>query len=931
MNFSNLNLRNFIDYIVNFDDVNSIINKCNTQSEKGFIFERLYDIIIKFGFCEIFNKDYCHLLGNSNNGKLKKLIDINEYLEEKVLSGNSGGCSDITLLNNETNEYIFVSSKYPKSEEDNKKGKSVSYYDIQNIIAMINDNSSIYKKYKIFLIVPDKNIVFEKANKANKSSNYITKHIKLENILDEKDLNKYFLKFKYDIIKNKNEDWNNLYLENKEKLNLRFHQELITLKTSELINENNKYFLWGCKCRSGKTYMIGGLCEKELERKKKLNVLILTPAPTETIPQFTEDLFLRYKNFDKFKINNIESSSKLKKINLEKNNIIIVSKQLLQKYIKENTINEIKDLNLDLIVFDENHFGGTTTLAKEIIDSYSSENTAKIFLTATYFKPLHEWYIKEDCQLYWDIEDEQICKDILNDNKNIKKLEDKYGKDMIKKTLNIFTKYDLSLNEIFNSYKFMPELHILSNMFDEDRYLDIKNKLAKNKSKMGFCFETLFGLNSKKNKFSYENEIKTFLRYISGSNKEEDCDKTIFTRINYICSEKNTRLPFTQIWFLPSDNINEISLKLKDLMNEDIILKRYEILCIYSKNKSLPKDVKDEISKREIEAKENGKLGLILLAGNMLGLGITLSNCDLVMLLNNTSSTDKVFQQMYRSMSESKNKKIGFVVDLNINRVLSTCINYSIYQDNKGIDDKIEYLIKNHLINIDIDMFDNKKINSDIIINKLMKVWKENPVNNFSYLLKKLNNEYKEFDNSIQKLLNETFSKSLKDNKINIKLNFKDEDHENQEFQNGREKIILNDSDENLNLTDNEDNINHTEVISFTKDVLPYIIPLICILTIKNSNTDFIKMLNDIKENPELLETFDDQCLIWWNKKDLIDIIKNIILKYFDKKSNTYNISIQFKMSMKSLIDKPKELLELISECLKCKDLEVKKNGEVFT
>jgi hypothetical protein len=76
----------------------SIINKCSTQSEKGFIFERLYDIIIKFGFCEIFNKDYCHLLGNSNNGKLKNLIDINEYLEEKVLSGNSGGCSDITLL-----------------------------------------------------------------------------------------------------------------------------------------------------------------------------------------------------------------------------------------------------------------------------------------------------------------------------------------------------------------------------------------------------------------------------------------------------------------------------------------------------------------------------------------------------------------------------------------------------------------------------------------------------------------------------------------------------------------------------------------------------------------------------------------------------------------------------------------------------------------
>ena len=28
MNFSNLNLRDFIDYIINFDDVYSIINKC---------------------------------------------------------------------------------------------------------------------------------------------------------------------------------------------------------------------------------------------------------------------------------------------------------------------------------------------------------------------------------------------------------------------------------------------------------------------------------------------------------------------------------------------------------------------------------------------------------------------------------------------------------------------------------------------------------------------------------------------------------------------------------------------------------------------------------------------------------------------------------------------------------------------------------------
>jgi hypothetical protein len=58
---------------------------------------------------------------------------------------------------------------------------------------------------------------------------------------------------------------------------------------------------------------------------------------------------------------------------------------------------------------------------------------------------------------------------------------------------------------------------------------------------------------------------------------------------------------------------------------------------------------------------------------------------------------------------------------------------------------------------------------------------------------------------------------------------------------------------------------------------------------------------------------------------------KSIIKKYFDKKSNTYNISIQFKMSLKSLIDTPKELLELINDCLKPKDVEKKQFGEVFT
>ena len=425
----------------------------------------------------------------------------------------------------------------------------------------------IYKFYDIFLVVPDKNKVLSKVKSSKKSSQYITDYIKEEKLLDKNDLNKYFLEFKNDIIKNKEKydklDYNELYLTPKNKLNLRFHQELITQKTCDLIAEGYKSFLWGCKCRSGKTYMSGGIIIKEADKKDKLNILIITPAPTETAPQFTDDLFNTFKDFDFFKIHNIEGSKSLKNLKLENGNIFVMSKQLLQKYVNDNTIIEIKNLKLDLIIFDENHFSGTTELSKYILDSYASKNTVKIYLTATYNKPLKEWNIPEECQMYWDIEDEQFCKSILNDETNITKLKEKHNEEYINKTIKYYTELGYNINDIFNSYEKMPDLYLITTMFDSQRYEIIKEKIMD--SKYGFSFDVLFSLKNDKTEFNFRDEVKTILRYISGSNKEVDFktdDKSIFTRINKICS----RPPFTQIWFLPSDNINEISTCLMKLM-----------------------------------------------------------------------------------------------------------------------------------------------------------------------------------------------------------------------------------------------------------------------------------------------------------------------------------------------------------------------------
>ena len=62
-------------------------------------------------------------------------------------------------------------------------------------------------------------------------------------------------------------------------------------------------------------------------------MLIITPAPTETVPQFTNDLFNKFKDFEEFDIHTINGSKNIESIELGEKNIFVISKQLLQKYI----------------------------------------------------------------------------------------------------------------------------------------------------------------------------------------------------------------------------------------------------------------------------------------------------------------------------------------------------------------------------------------------------------------------------------------------------------------------------------------------------------------------------------------------------------------------------------------------------------------------
>ncbi len=68
-------VKDLINYIIYFDNIIDILNNYETQSEKGIIFEKLFDIINKFGFCGEFpNSKFNHLIDDCLKPNYKTTI-----------------------------------------------------------------------------------------------------------------------------------------------------------------------------------------------------------------------------------------------------------------------------------------------------------------------------------------------------------------------------------------------------------------------------------------------------------------------------------------------------------------------------------------------------------------------------------------------------------------------------------------------------------------------------------------------------------------------------------------------------------------------------------------------------------------------------------------------------------------------------------------
>jgi hypothetical protein len=747
-------------------------------------------------------------------------------------------------------------------------------------------------------------------------------------------------------------------------------------------NNTNKV-LWGHIQRSGKSYIIAGCIiedSKDVNSIKRCHVnehnyLIITTAPNETIEQ-------QRKVFDCLQLENfnvIVLNGKTKKPKLTNKNIIICSKQYLQSKIdteqskidteqsvidnerdkKQNTpltektksIPWLKAMKFNMRFIDESHNGGTTELAQKTL-SYYGKDSFTVQITATYSKPVNDYNIPKDNWILWDLEDVKLCK-FINSEANITRLVKKHGEEIH----NIIKKY--SYDNIIAEYSKYPDLWLLTDEIKPDVASEIIQHTKDNE--YGWSSEACFLLkqcfaDSKANDIKqiiiqeeFQNEAENLKLWYKIFGKEVKYgipdkkypDNLVFMkRIQNICAKTGSRFmregdyhnePMIIMAFLPQVNIDKVSKATITLLEKHKVIPDYEIISINSKTTN---DPKQSIEDARIKARNSNKKGVLVLSGRQCSLGVSIDNCDIVLLLNNNMGFDMIYQMMFRCMTEGKNKRCGFVVDLNIHRVIETSIiNYaSIIKPDLHPKDSVKYILQERLINLNGDhwlpAFGNDLKRVDTLCDNVYEIYSSNTEAALNHLLTRLSFKEILLSKEEQKIFNTVFSigkikKKSKVNEAKDGIEIKD----GIEVKNGKDCKDCKDTIKDCKNDTDEKQIKYTYI-------LKHIIPLVCLLTIHNKETSFIEMFNLIKDNECTYKILIDQIKSWWGKSIDSDIIKQLIdvyTKYMKNDKETNQIIRSAKELFIKNINNSKQLSQLIDKYLIPQELEKKTNAEVST
>jgi hypothetical protein len=901
--------------------------------------------------------------GNFNLQTLEpftSLKDIFYHSDKKPISlKDKGDSSDLSGISKENSKHLLLTTSKNNTSDinnnDNLNTTNIGKLDIEKIITNFEDYRQNGYTYTLCIVTRERIKLETKVKSAEKSSHKIKKAVTKEDtiIIDWNDLDEAYRQFK--------QIYSNISITtiinlNKSPLRFKLHQLLGIQKTIKIKSSGNNRALWGHIQRSGKSYIMAGTIEEDSKNSKKgCNYLIITTAPNETIEQYIKV----FNCIQLHSFNVIYLHAGNKKPTLQDKNIIICSKQFLQNKITESTESEddekkntrftqikwLKDITFDIRFIDESHNGGTTDLAQKVLDYYSPK-AFTVQITATYLKPIKDYNIPKDCWVLWDLEDIKCCKEI-EQVENRDKLIEKHGKEMM----------DLlnhSSNQLISEeYIHYPELWILTDRLKPEIVSEIITDTSNNQ--YGWSTEACFLLKQNKNgciaEFQNEEEnCKLWYRIFGkksrlGVPSPDYPDNLVFMkRIEMICKNPSIHSrhignmngePMIIMAFLPQNNIDKVSIASKDVLEKYHIIPNFEIVIINSKSSSNPKE---EIENGRKRAKHTGKDGVLVLSGKQCSLGISIDNCDIVILLNSNLSFDMIYQMMFRAMTEGKNKKCGFVIDLNLNRTIDTSIiEYSsLIKSDVHPKEAVQYILQERLINLNGDhwlpIFGNSLDSIHSISEQIYTIYTSNTQKALHQFLNRIKFKQIILSDTEQKVMNALFSSTSKVTQSEL-----------DEIKQGIEQLkidIVEDEDEDEVEDEDEDEEEKVEekkkekqIVNYM-DVLKHIIPLVCLLSIHNDETSFIKMYTSIEQSKTLHTIFLDQVKSWWSENIDLNSMKkfiNIYVKYMSNNKEINQIITLVKECFKKSINNSSELSSLIDTYLIPQELEKKKNAEVST
>jgi hypothetical protein len=500
--------------------------------------------------------------------------------------------------------------------------------------------------------------------------------------------------------------------------------------------------------------------------------------------------------------------------------------------------------DINIMFLDEAHFGMSTEKAKQIVEVLNSTitNTIKIYVTATYNKPLQAYGVKSNCKLTWDMKDIKIMQDLTKETINNNPIKQQFGSDIYNKALEYYGDKtgETLIDKLKKEYAVYPKPYLITSVWDKE-FLNAE-KLKVGETAFSWDMNRLFATEG--DNFKNPEQVKEIMRYYFGyPDKKKDTyaeqsfyrTRGILPRIRNICLNTCRTLQpnhkTTQLWFLPLGK-GEIKNKIKALitlftLNEfkDVKKNYHFFVAVDVKDKTKrgntingvtymnkPRKIKQEIEGVEKKIKD-GEIeadNLIILAGHRLQLGISLRNVDIVTLWNSISSTDAIFQMLFRSMTEVTDvdpesckkkeycgqKSFGFMVDMNPQRAL---MNVRLFSENMtkkiDADDKKtetqQYRDIIDLINIDEDVFLDKYEGDPAqkeqfvidLIAKLNASWNIN-VDDIKYIIGKFS-----LDKEVLHKLNENLRKIHTEKKGQQQdFNDDDEDDDENNFPNKKNK-----------------------------------------------------------------------------------------------------------------------------------------------